>query len=220
MGPDAADIASRLGADALNQLGFYCWTDASIAGIAVQAVRLSYVGEAGWELTCAASQAQALLDALESAGARPAGIYAQTSMRIEKRFLAFGHDLDTDLNPFQAGLEFSLDWNSDFIGRSALLEIRGQLPGSRLVSIVLDSQDAWPLGNEPVYRHGRIVGKTTSAAYGYRIGKAVAIALIDSDAAIDGVEVDVDIAGSQNAGTIHIRAAWDPHGSVPRAAIR
>jgi 4-methylaminobutanoate oxidase (formaldehyde-forming) len=218
MGPRAAGIVTQLGAGELDQLGYFRFCDARIAGIDVQAVRLSYVGEAGWEISCASGDAGTLLDALLACGAKAAGIFAQTSMRIEKRFLAFGHDIDTDIDPLQAGLGFTLDWSSDFIGRAALLEIREQTPRHRLVSIVFDSKDAWPLGNEPVYHDGRIVGKTTSAAFGYRIGKPVAIAVIDNHENLDlnGLKVDVDIARSQNAGTITLSAAWDPDGASMR----
>ncbi len=87
-------------------------------------MRLSYVGEAGWELTCAAEHAGPLFDALFNADARPAGLFAQTSMRIEKRFLAYGHDLDCNINPLSAGLDFAIDWSSDFIGKEALLKLR------------------------------------------------------------------------------------------------
>ncbi len=220
MGPKAAAIVTQLGGAELNQLGYFRYCDARIAGVDVQGVRLSYVGEAGWEISCASRDAGKLLEALFEAGANAAGIFAQTSMRIEKRFLAFGHDIDTDINPLQAGLGFTLDWDSDFIGKSALLEIREQTPRSQLVNIVFDSSEAWPLGNEPVYHDGRIIGKTTSAAFGYRVGKPVAIALIDhqEDLQLDGLEVDVDIARSQNAGTITLNAAWDPAGSNMRPA--
>jgi len=133
-------------------------------------------------------------------------------MRIEKRFFAFGHDLDTDLNPFQASLGFTLAWDSEFIGKSALLPIRHQTPASLLVSILFDDPDAQPIGNEPVYHQGTIVGKTTSASFGYRVGKPIAIALIENQDKLHGLEVDVDIAGSQNAGTIHTAATWNPIG--------
>ena len=212
MGPDAAEIATRLGADELNQLGFFRCSEVQIAGIPVHAVRLSYVGEAGWELCCKVDDAAPLFDAMIVAGAQPAGIFAQTSMRIEKCFLAFGHDLDTDLNPIQAGLGFTLDWSSEFIGKSALLPIRHQPPASLIVSIQFDDINAQPLGNEPVYHQGKIVGKTTSASFGYRVGKPIAIALIENHDKLHGLKVDVDIAGSQNAGTIHTAATWNPIG--------
>jgi len=185
-------------------------------------VRLSFVGEAGWELTCRVEDSERLYNALQDAGARPAGMFAQSSMRIEKRFLAFGHDLDTDLNPFQAGLGFTLAWESEFIGKNALLEYRDQTPASRLVSILLDSVDAQPLGNEPVYHDGKIIGKTTSAAFGYRVGKPVAIALLQNDNGLDldGLKVDVDIARSQNAGTVATGPVFDPKGANMRVSTR
>jgi 4-methylaminobutanoate oxidase (formaldehyde-forming) len=218
MGPQSAAIMAQLGASEISQLGYFRHCRALVAGVEVDAVRLSFVGEAGWELTCRVEDVESLYNELHAAGARPAGMFAQSSMRIEKRFLAFGHDLDTDMNPFQAGLEFALDWDSEFIGKTALLEHREQTPGSRLVSIVFDSVDTQPLGNEPVYHNGRIIGKTTSAAFGYRVGKPVAIALLESGSGInlDGLVVDVDIARSQNAGTISLNPAYDPTGSNMR----
>ena len=222
MGPEGGTIAERLAAPELNQLGYFEFCRTGLAGVAVEAARLSYVGEPGWEISCPASQAEQLFDALVAAGAKPAGIFAQTSMRIEKRFLAYGHDLDTDIDPFQADHEFVLDWKSDFIGKAALLDRRDETPTSKLVSIVFDSTDAQPLGNEPVYHAGRIIGKTTSAAFGYRLGKPVAIALLEckTEKNLDGLKVDVDIARSQNAGTITLNAAYDPRGSNMRVTTR
>ena len=83
MGPMAATIVADHGAAELNALGYCQCREVTLAGIPVLAVRLSYVGEGGWELTCPVAAAEALFDALHSAGARPAGIFAQTSMRIE-----------------------------------------------------------------------------------------------------------------------------------------
>jgi 4-methylaminobutanoate oxidase (formaldehyde-forming) len=222
MGPKSAAIMAQLGASEISQLGYFRHCRALVAGIEVDAARLSFVGEAGWELTCRVENIEQLYNQLHAAGAKPAGMFAQSAMRIEKRFLAFGHDLDTDMNPFQAGLEFTLDWNSDFIGKAVLLEQRDQTPDSQLVSIVFDKVDAQPLGNEPVYHDGRIIGKTTSAAFGYRLGKPVAIALVDSTSNmnLDGFKVDVDIARSQNAGTISLTPAYDPTGSNMRGATR
>jgi glycine cleavage system aminomethyltransferase T/glycine/D-amino acid oxidase-like deaminating enzyme len=218
MGPDSTDIAVRLGAADLNDLAYFQHGSSEIGGVPVEAVRLSYVGEAGWEMTCTANQAGLLFDALSEAGAKPAGIIAQTSMRIEKQFLAYGHDLDTDTNPFQAGLEFAIDWGSDFIGMQSLLRLRDQEPESRMVSIILDDPESVPLGNEPVVSGGRIIGKTTSAAFGYRVGKPVALAQIKTSAnqSYDNLSVEVDIAGSNFSGTISLKAAYDPKGSRMR----
>jgi 4-methylaminobutanoate oxidase (formaldehyde-forming) len=214
MGPDSAQIATQLGAAQLSDLAYFQHCSAEVGGVPVEAVRLSYVGEAGWELSCAADQASELFDALSNAGAKPAGIFAQTSMRIEKQFLAYGHDLDTDTNPFQAGLDFAIDWDSNFIGKQALLPLRDNEPEYRMVSIILDDPLALPLGNEPVYLDGLIIGKTTSAAFGYRIGKPVAIALIKTPPgqSISDLPVEVDIARNNFSGTISLTSAYDPEG--------
>jgi 4-methylaminobutanoate oxidase (formaldehyde-forming) len=179
MGPEAPRIAKSIGAN-LNGLGYFRHCECELAGIHVTAARLSYVGEAGWELTCRASDAAHLYDALHTSGARPSGLLAQTSMRIEKRYLAMGHDLDGDVPPLEAGLDFAICWDKMFLGREALLRHRDQGITSRMVVLILDDAEAVPIGDEPVYGNGEIVGKTTSAAFGYRIGRPLALAYLEA----------------------------------------
>ena len=199
---------------ALNALGYFRHAVAEVAGVAVRAARLSYVGETGWELTCEAAEADKLYLALRDAGAKPAGTLAQTAMRIEKRFLAFGHDIDSDLSPVDAGLGFALAMEKDFVGRAAVASRRQKPSGRRLVSILLDDPAAVPLGNEPVLLDGAIAGKTTSAAFGYRVGRPVALALIKRKTSreLEGVPVEIDIAGQSWNGTVTTQAAFDPKG--------
>jgi glycine cleavage system T protein len=196
MGPGAAGIAGDLGADELNGLRFIEHETADIAGIHVRAARLSYVGEPGWEITCAADDAPRLHDAIIAAGAVPAGLHAQTSMRIEKRFLSMGHDIDADMTPVEAGLEFAVAWTSDFIGREALMKRRDEGARGRVVSLVFDDPEVVPIGGEPVYLGAEVIGQTTSAAYGFRVDAPVAIAYLSDHSKIDGAsdEVQVDIA--------------------------
>ena len=97
MGPEAARIVSECGAPELNRLGYFKVGPAHIAGKHVRAARLSYVGEAGWEITMKAKNAATIYKALTTVGAKPAGLHAQTSMRIEKGFCAMGHELDSDV---------------------------------------------------------------------------------------------------------------------------
>jgi 4-methylaminobutanoate oxidase (formaldehyde-forming) len=217
MGPMAAECAAALGGRALVDLGYFRHAEAELAGIPIRAARLSYVGEAGWEITCRAADAEALYDALTKTGAKPAGLYAQTSMRIEKRFLAMGHDLDSDITPFEAGLGFAVAWGRDFVGRSALLERREREPDTRMVTLLLDDQGAVPLGNEPVTLDTEIVGQTTSAAYGYRVGRPLALAYVAAELALDGQSLAVDIAGTSFDGTVSTAPAFDPEGTRMRA---
>lgn len=219
MGPDASKIAKELGADALNELKYFGVGEAQIAGCHVRAVRLSYVGEAGWEITCKAQNATKIYDAMVALGAKPAGLFAQSSMRIEKKFLAYGHELDTDVSPLDAGLGFAVDWNKDFIGKAALEKKRVAGASSRIVSIILDDNNAVPLGNEPVVMNGKIIGKTTSAAFGYRINAPIALADIqDPLGCIEGCSLDVNIAGTLFSGTVKLGPAFDPKGERMRTS--
>jgi len=213
-GPDSAAIAATLGAGWLNDIGYFRHAEGLIGDVAVRAARLSYIGEAGWELTCAAGDARRLFAALAGTGAVPVGALAQTSMRIEKGFLAYGHDLDTDVTPAMAGLEFALAGDKDFIGKAALTA--GDAPASRLVSLLFDDGGAVPLGNEPVLAGGRIIGKTTSAGFGYRVGRPVAIALIGSADIEDSGVASVDIGGDMAACRISCAPLFDPAGSRMR----
>ena len=205
MGPDAPRIAQSLGSLELLDLMFFSHCEARLSGFPIRAARMSYVGEMGWELTCAAENAAGVLKALLEAGAKPAGGYAQTSMRIEKGFLAYGQDIDTDLNPLQLGLDFGLAKQKAFIGSDAVDQFRAETVRRQIATIILDDQDVWPHGNEPVYRGSKIVGMTTSAAYGFRVGAHVALALLDMDAI--GGAVEIDIAGERAKGRSQSGAA-------------
>ena len=215
-GPQAPQVAEEVGARELLALRFFEHGEARVAGVRVRGVRLSYVGEAGWELTCPSDRAQAVYSALHDAGARPSGGFAQTSMRVEKRFLAYGHDLDTDTTPAQAGLGFAIRRDKGFIGRDALSRIENQPPKQRIVSIVLDAEDAAPLGGEPVCLDERIVGRTTSAAFGYRIGKPVALAMVDTEALAGSRDVGIEIAGRRAQGSVTFGAVFDREGARMR----
>jgi 4-methylaminobutanoate oxidase (formaldehyde-forming) len=213
-GPKAAGIVTALDAGDLTALPYFQHAEAEIAGVPVRAARLSYVGEAGWELSCAAGHGTRLYDALAGAGARPAGLFAQTAMRIEKRHLAMGHDLDSDVTPIEAGLDFAVSKRGGFVGDEALGKRRATGPARRMVSIVLEDSDAQPLGDEPVYVGNVLAGQVTSAAFGYRIGKPVALAYLASEHLGDAHEtrVELDIAGERFAGLASTQAAFDPKG--------
>ena len=222
MGPEAARVVETAGAGALSALGYFRHGEARIAGVPVRGARLSYVGEAGWEIACPADRAGTVYDALHAAGARPAGLLAQTSMRIEKRFPAYGPDLDTGVTPLDAGLGFAVRRDKDFIGREALARLKDRPPKQRLATLVLDDPDAVPLGGEPVRLGDRIIGKTTSAAFGYRIGQPVTLAMIEPRVFAGDPEprADVDVAGKRASGIVTLEAAFDPAGARMRPRHR
>ena len=202
VGPNAARVASSLGADSLNDLRFFQHGEAEMAGVAVCAIRLSYVGEPGWEITCANDDTATLYGAMIAAGAIPAGAYAQTSMRIEKRFLAIGHDLNADITPVEAGLELTVAWDRKFIGRDALLARRDAGLSGRIVTLVFDDIAAVPIGGETLHLDGEIGGRITSAAFGHRVGAPVAIGYINTATELEGVRIQADIASKMFAAKV------------------
>jgi 4-methylaminobutanoate oxidase (formaldehyde-forming) len=115
----------------------------------------------------------------------------------------------------EAGLDFTVAWDSYFIGREALLRRRDAGIKARVATVVLDDVQAVPLGNEPVYVEGRIIGKTTSAAFGYRIARPLALVEIDATLS-EGDPVEIDIARQMWAGRVILRPAYDPTGARMR----
>ncbi len=216
MGPKALKIANEIGAKELKELKYFNCTKTNIAGKDVEAARLSYVGEAGWEITCKKDHAKSIYDILIKHGAKPSGLFAQTSMRIEKKFLAYGHELDTDINPFEAGLDFAIAWDTNFIGKKAL-ENNYKKIKNRIVLIKLEDLNAFPIGNEPVYFNKKIVGRTTSAAFGYRVGFPIAIADINEEEARNNdARVTIDIGRKFFDGIVSTKALFDPSGERMR----
>ena len=207
-GGDAGAIAAAVGADEMLNLPYYRHGATRIAGTSVHAARLSYVGEFGWEITCRVADVETVYESLHAAGARPAGMFAQAAMRIENKFLAHGAELDSDITPAEAGLSFAVNWDCDFVGREALSANRK--PARKFVSVGFRDSNAVPLGGEAVYDdNGRIIGRTTSAAFGFRAAKPVAIALVNSDG-IGERAVKIDIAGQMAEGDATESAIYDP----------
>ncbi len=217
MGPQAARIVAECGASELNSLDHFKACPARIASCSIRAARMSYVGEAGWEITCRTSDASAIYGSLARAGARPAGMFAQTSMRIEKGFRAMGHELHSDVSPVETGLDFAVRKSGGFIGSEALEKRRSNDAESRIVSLEFDDEFAVPLGHEPVYWNGEFAGQATSCAFGYRVGRPVALAHMMVPVAEDA-RVQVDIARRMFDARVTHRPLFDPEGSRMRTS--
>ena len=211
MGPGASTVAASLGAQ-LENIGYFKHAESTMAGIPIRAARLSYVGEAGWEITCKSKHVKSLYKALQKEGVKPAGLFAQTSMRIEKGYRAMGHELDSDVSPLDTGLEIFTRNTGGFTGYAALQKLAKQKPSQQIVSLVFSDDAAVPLGNEPIIYNNEIIGKTTSCAFGYRIGKPVALSIASSFLETD-MQVEVDIAGSLTKAKVNRASLFDPAGS-------
>ncbi len=151
----------------------------------VLALRVTYVGELGWELHVPAEYAAGVYDDLMSAGAdlgiRPVGLAAMTGLRLEKGYRDMGVDIDNTDNPIEAGLGFAVAWDKPggFVGREALLAAReAGPPRHRVVGLMVDDPDADLFGNEPVFLGGQWVGYVRAAGYGFTVGGPVALAQV------------------------------------------
>ena len=232
MGPLSRELLSRVSTARFDNTSFPFGTSQLIdLGYAtVRATRLTYVGELGWELYVPVEFAVAVHDEIVAAGAdlglRNAGYYAIDSLRLEKGYRAWARELTPDINPFEAGLAFAVNWDKgDFRGRAALDALRagGRGSGRRIVSLVVDAPQTNLWGNELVLRDGAPAGFVTSAAFGHSLGRPVALALVSNAAGaadrqwVDSGRWEVDLAGEQLPAAASLRAPFDPAGLRPRS---
>jgi 4-methylaminobutanoate oxidase (formaldehyde-forming) len=188
----------------------------------VEALRVSYAGELGWELYCPTEFGAALWRTLWAAG-EPYGIAAGgyraiESLRLEKGYRAWGTDLTPDTSPYEAGLGFAVkpDKPGGFVGRDAVVEAKARGFDRRLSCLVLADPLAVALGNEPVRLAGRIAGRVTSGGYGYTVGKSIAYAYLPRADAVPGTSVDLDIFGEWVPARVEREPLWDPKGARVR----
>jgi 4-methylaminobutanoate oxidase (formaldehyde-forming) len=225
MGPRSRDLLARLTPIDLSNAAFPFATSREIwlGRTRVRASRITYVGELGWELyvpvECAADVYDALQEAGRELGLRDAGYYAIESLRMEKAYRAWGRELTTEDTPLEAGLGFAVrfDKPGGFIGRDALIARRGKPMTRRLVNFVLDDPGAYPLGDEPIWSGGRIVGSTTSAAYGHSLGRAVAMGYVLEAEGVDertlrDTAFEIEIGGTRATARASLRPPYDPDG--------
>ena len=185
-----------------------------VSGVPTRALRVSYVGELGWELHHPMTRMEALYDAImvagEEYGAVDFGLYAVNSLRMEKAYKAWGLELTTELTPIEGDLERFVDMESRFIGKDAVAERAREGVDTRLVYLSVDAVDADAHGNEPVYADGRVVGLTTSGAYGYTVGRSIAFAFVEPDLAAPGTELEIAILGRRCGARVLAEPLYDP----------
>ncbi len=221
-GPAAREILQPLtGTDLSNEAFPYMHARELAVGPApCLAVRVTYVGELGWELYCPTEFGAALFDALWDAGRShglvAGGYKAIDSLRIEKGYRVWGADITPDDTPYEAGLGFAVKLDKgEFLGRAALLE--RQEPERKLVCVVLADPGSVALGSEPVRVDGRPIGRVTSGGYGYTVGRSIAYAYVPAEHAGHGQPVEVEIFGELVGGEIAPEPLFDPAGKRLRS---
>ncbi len=216
-GPRARDLLGKLTDADLGSEAFP-WMSAReivVAGVPTRALRVSYVGELGWELHHPLDAMPALYEALLEAGAAHGiadfGTYAVNALRMEKAFRAWGAELTTEVTLLEAGMaRFLARDDRPFLGREALCRAERAGPRWRLAYLAVDAADADPLGNEPVYAGDRLVGITTSGAFGYTVGRSLAFAYVEPPAAAPGTRLAVQILGDRRPAVVLAAPAYDP----------
>ncbi|GGQ64157.1 GcvT family protein [Streptomyces asoensis] len=187
---------------------------AHIGPVPVTAMRLSYVGELGWELYTTADQGQKLWDtlwrAVEPLGGIVAGRGAFNSLRLEKGYRSFGTDMTYEHDPYEAGVGFAVKaGKEDFVGKAAL-ERRGADVRRRLTCLTIDDPRAVVLGREPVLDGDRAVGYVTSAAYGHTIGKGIAYAWLPAPLATPGTTLHIGYFDQRVEAVVAEEPLFDP----------
>jgi glycine cleavage system aminomethyltransferase T len=224
-GPRARDIVSGVTrADLSNEaFPFLTAQEIEIGDVPCLAVRVTYVGELGWEFYCPSEFAVRLWDTLCEAG-KPYGMVAGgyraiDSLRLEKGYRVWSSDISPETNPYEAGLGFAvrLKKSTDFIGKAALLAAREAGPTRKLCCLVLGIPEAVALTGEPVRSGSRIVGRVTSGGYGYTVQQRIAYAYLPIAEAQVGHQLEVEIFGEWISATVAAEPLWDPKGVRIRA---
>ncbi|RLA40589.1 MAG: aminomethyltransferase [Gammaproteobacteria bacterium] len=214
-GPRSRDLLAHLTLADLTNASFKWLTmqEIDVAGIPVRALRVNYVGELGWELHVAMDRLADLYAAVLEAGAAYSvadfGAYAMNSLRLEKAYHGWGHELTNELNLIQAGMERFVDTSKSFIGLDATLKAQQDACDSRIVYCEVDIDDADALGGESCRVGEKVIGLITSGGYGHCVGKALAFAWVENDYAHPGAQFDVDILGRDQRATVLAGPAYD-----------
>ena len=221
MGPRSRELLGRVTEADLSHTSFPFGTAQSIPiGLATaRAVRLTYVGELGWELHVPIEQLSLAYQTLMAAGADlgvvNAGHYAINSLRLEKGYRAWGAELSPDDTPLESGLSFAIDWSKPFLGREALLEQKQAGLKRRLAIFVLSDPEPVLWGSELIYRDGKPVGYTTSGSYGHTLGGAVAMGYVNhpqgaESSFVQSGRYEINVNGGRCPATVHLRPPYDP----------
>jgi 4-methylaminobutanoate oxidase (formaldehyde-forming) len=224
MGPNSRALLQKLTSTDLSNAAFPFGASKEIEiGYArLRASRISYMGELGWELYVPAEFAIGVFDRILEEGPvhglKLCGMHAMDSLRIEKAYRHWGHDIGEEDTPIEAGLGFVVAYEKKipFIGRDALFrqKSQGKLT-KRLVQFALDDPEPLLYHNEPIYRDGKLAGYTNSAAYGHTLGRAIALGYVNAPEGVDQAYLDagrfeIEVACTRHLARASLRPMYDP----------
>ncbi|MBC7491455.1 MAG: aminomethyltransferase, partial [Novosphingobium sp.] len=220
-GPKARDVLRKLTEADLSNEGFRWLSgqDITIAGLPVRSLRVSYVGEGGWELHPAMTHLAALYEAVWTAGQEFGianyGLYAVNTMRMEKGYKAWGSELTNELTMIEAGMDRFIQFKKDdFVGKQATLDAPDRF---RIVYGEVDATDVDVRGAEPCLVDGKSIGLTTSGGYGHRVGKSLFFACVPLDYAAPGSCFAIQLQGELREARVLEHPAYDPDNAKMKA---
>jgi glycine cleavage system aminomethyltransferase T/glycine/D-amino acid oxidase-like deaminating enzyme len=223
-GPRARDVLAPLTPSDLSDDAFPYMTlrEMTVGDVPVRALRVTYVGELGWELYCPTEYGlglwRAIWDAGREHGIVAGGYRAIDSMRLEKGYRVWGADITPDETPYEGGVGFCVKLDKgEFMGSDALGVAIEDGPRQRLVCIVLDDPRSIALGNEPVTVDGNVVGRVTTGGFGYTVGRSIAYAYLPAALAAPGTAVAIEIFGTWVEGAVAAEPLFDQAGERIRS---
>ncbi|WGI22332.1 FAD-dependent oxidoreductase [Amylibacter sp. IMCC11727] len=218
-GPKSREVLSGI-TDADLDAGWLTHQRATVAGQKAFLIRVSFAGELGWEIHAENEYMPPIYDAVLAAGAKPFGMYALDSLRIEKGYRAWKGDLSTDYSLLEGGLErfVKLDKPFDFTGKAAIQNEKQQGRKRAFVTLIVDSDFADAPYMSTIWNGDKVVGETTSGAWGFRVNASVALGMVQVDLAEPGTELEVEIFGKRCKAVVQKdEALWDPTNERIRA---
>jgi dimethylglycine dehydrogenase len=224
-GPKARELMTRVSKDDFSTENFK-WLSAknvNVGNAPVNAMRVNFVGELGWELHHPIEYQNHIFDKLMEAGKdlslKPYGIRAMNSLRLEKSYKLVGTELSIEYSPYESGLDRFIHPNKgNFIGLEALNKWREKGFENKLVTMEIHNvDDADVLGNNPIYENEKVVGRATGGDFGFRLGKSIALGMVKPDVATTGQKLKIDILGKMYDATILDDSPYDPENNLLRA---
>jgi len=207
---------------------FGSMTEIVIAGVSCNALRMSYVGELGWELYIPADQAGAVYEEIrrngDRFGLRLAGFHAMNALRLEAGYRHWGHDISDEDTPLEAGLGFAIAWDKpvEFIGREALLKQRGETLTKRLIQFRVEDPDLISYHDDPIFRNSVYVGRTTGGMWSHTQDRCLSMAYLNNPSGVDQAWLDsgdwqIEIGTRRRPVTPSIRSFYDPKNQKVRS---
>ncbi len=211
-GPKSRDLFSGM-TDADLDLAWLSHQRAHIGGHECTLARVSYAGELGWEIHAHNEHMPVIYEMVLEGGARPFGMWALDSLRLEKGYRAWKGDLSSDYTCLEGGLDrfVHLDKEQDFPGKAALISQRRQGVAKRFVTLIVDAGEADAPYMSTLWHDGQVVGETTSGGWGYRVGASIALGMLRADLTVPGTRIELEIYGERHSAVVQPdRPLWDP----------